>query len=279
MNGVASRSEGLAHPREPLLWLALAAALSPTLLDFVRHVAVEPWARPFLLVGTLGLAAAWSDPRRAGRRPLGFLLVAAGVALALVTVGGGMTRLGRPGLPLAIVGMALALGRPVLPIALLACWAVPPPKALLTALSPGLESALAWAAVGVTRSLGGTASFVKDDLLLNDASLLLDAPDGGLPLALALGGLAWWSVARHAGGTRECAAAALRLAPWGLVAQAVLLCFAMATLAAARTGAGARALLDHGAWAAIALALLVTARRAARTARALPLRTVAEARR
>lgn len=177
----AALAPGRASVREPLLWLALAAALSPTLLDFVEHAAQEPWARPFLLVGVLGLASAWRNPRRARPRPFGWLLVAAGVGFALLTVGGGMTRLGRPGLPLAIVGMALALGRPVLPIALLACWAVPPPKALLTALSPGLESALAWAAVGVTRSLGGTASFVKDDLLLNDASLLLDAPDGGLP--------------------------------------------------------------------------------------------------
>lgn len=279
MSEVASHPDGRASTREPLLWLALAAALSPTLLDFVQHTAQEPWARPFLLVAALGLAAAWRDPRRAPRRPFGFLLVAAGVGLALATVGGGMTRLGRPGLPLALVGMALALGRPVLPIALLACWAVPPPKALLVMLSPGLESLLARAAVGITRSLGGTASFVKEGLILNGASLQLDAPDGGLPLAFAIGGLAWWSVAHRAGGLRESGAAAVRLAPWGLAAQAGLLCLAIATLAAGGAGEGARAVLDHGGWAAVAVALLVTTRRTARTARAIPLGVVAEARR
>jgi len=262
---LAARPAGRANAREPLLWGALAVALSPALLDLLQHWTGEPWARPFLLVAALGLLAAWRDERHTPPRPLGYLLVAAGVALVLIAAGGGMTRLGRPGLPLAIVGMALVVGRPVLPIALLSCWAVPPPKALLAALPPGLETALGWAAIGVTRAFEGTASFGKEGLVLDGATLRLDAPDGGVPLALMLAGLGWWSRARLGGTVRDSLRAALRLAPWGLAAQALVLCLAFAMLAAGAAG-GARALLDHAAWAVLAFALLAGAKQVARSA-------------
>lgn len=242
------------------LWLALAVGLSPGLVDLGSHWAAEPWGRPFALVAVLALAAAVRDPRRAVPRPLGYALVALGLLAVLVAVGGGMARLGRPGIPVAILGLALALGRPVVPIALLAALVVPPPHALLDALAPGLETALAELAAAATRALGGTAALGKDGLELNGSLLRLEPADGGLPIAWVLAAVGWWSAIWRGGGAGDALRGALRTAPWALVAQPLALAGAFALTANGAPGA-ARTLLDLAAWPALALALAWGARR------------------
>ena len=98
--------------RELILWGALVVAFSASWVDLVRHWTEEPWARPSVLFLALFVVAAARDRGRQAPRRGGGLLVAAGLGLSLIAFGGSMDRLGRPGIPLGIIGMARALGRP-----------------------------------------------------------------------------------------------------------------------------------------------------------------------
>ena len=243
-------------PRELVLWGALAIALSLSWVDLARHWADEPWARPSALFLALGLAAAAREDTRSRPRGDGYLLLAAGLGMTVLAVGGGEARLGRPGLALAIFGMARALGRPSAGVALLALWVIPPPFALSTALSPGLERGLAELSIQAARTWGLDASLVDRMLEIAGMQLKLRATDGGLPLCVYLAGIGWWTAVWRGGNLRAAARAAIRLAPLGLVAQVVALVMAFALLAGGAPNA-ARAALDIWPWPVLALALLM----------------------
>jgi hypothetical protein len=240
--------------RELLLWGALGGAFSASWVDLVGHWMDEPWARPAVLFLALFVVAAARDRVRQAPRRGGGLLVAAGLGLSLIAFGGGLGRLGRPAIPLGIIGMARALGRPSLATSLLALWMVPPPFALSEALSPGLERGLAWLAAGAAEARGLPALLSLHTLEIAGATLQLRRTDGGVPLAIYLAGVGWWGAVRAGGGVREALRAAARIAPLGFVAQALVLCVAFALLAA-RDPNAARTVLDHGAWPVLALAL------------------------
>jgi hypothetical protein len=242
-------------PRELVLWSALAIALSASWLDLARQWLAEPWARPAALFLPLLVFAGARDPRGSRSLRVGTLLVAAGLGLALVAFGGSLPRLGRPGIALALVGMALALGRPALVTALLAVWMIPPPAALLRALAPGLEQGMAWVAVEAARALGVPGSLERSSVVLAGAALDLEPADGGLPLAFYLAGIGWWGAARARRGLLRAAVSALRLVPLGFAAQALGLGVAFGLLASAGAAA-ARAVLDGWAWPVLALALV-----------------------
>jgi hypothetical protein len=239
-----------------VFWAALAVALSASWAELATHWAAEAWARPSVLFVPLAIAAALREPPRRDPRPvLGGLLVAIGLAATLLAIGGGLSRSGRPGLPLACIGMALALGRPSLPVAMIAIWAIPPPYALAKALAPGLEHALAGLAAGLARSSGIPATLGPAALEMHGEALPLAPTDGGLPAVFYLAGIGWWNAARAGGDIGRAARAAIRMAPFGLVAQGLALALAFALLAA-RSPGPARTLLDASPWLAIAAALL-----------------------
>jgi len=241
--------------RERVLWGALAIALSASWFDLARHWWEEPWARPAALFLPLVVAAAARDRGRQEARWDGALLVAVGLGWSLVAMGGGLPRLGRPGVPLAMIGLARALGRPSLAVSLLALWVIPPPFALAKALLPGLEQGLAWIAVQLAEARGLPGLLTPRFVEIAGATLPLGPADGGLPLAVYLAGVGWWSAVRADGGVREAARAAARIAPLGFLAQALGLVLALALLFA-RAAPAARALLDLLAWPVLALALL-----------------------
>ena len=243
------------EPRELVLWSALGIAFSASWADLVRHWTSEPWTRPAALLLALFIAAAARDRRRREPRRWGYLLVAAGLGLSLIAFGGSLGRLGRPGIPLGIIGMARALRRPSLATSLLALWVIPPPSTLSEALSPGLERGLAWLAAGAAGALGLPAMLGPRALEIAGATLEIRRMDGGVPLAIYLAGVGWWGAVHAGGGVRDALRAAARIAPLGFVAQALLLGLAFALLAA-RDPNAARAVLDHGAWSVLALALV-----------------------
>src|SRR5690606_27207394 len=154
--------------------------------------------------------------------------VAAGLGLSLLAVGGGVARLGRLGIPLAVVGMARALGRPPLATALLALWMIPPPARVLTALAPGLEQAMAHAAAALAGALDVPARAAPYGLVLAGSTLELFAADGGIPLVVYCAGIGWWRAVRAGGGPRAALASAARYAPFGGLAQAAGLALAFA---------------------------------------------------
>lgn len=233
-----------------LLGVASFVALSPLLVDLARHLGAEPWARYAALFGPLLLWAAWSDPLRSPPRADGLLWLAAGVALAFVAVGGGMPRLGRPAIPLAVVGLARLLGRPSPARALLALWIVPVPT-VLTRAAPQLQIALGEL---VERWAGGLRLERAGDhvsLVAAQGALPLLPSDGGIPLAALLAGLAWYGAARRGGSLAQAAGQALRWAPWALPIQVLALALAVGLLQIGQPAA-ARAWLDHGVWALVA---------------------------
>lgn len=241
--------------REGILWSALAVALSASWIDLARHGLAEPWARPAaMFLPLFGLAARRSQ-RRAGAPRIGALLVAAGVGLSVLAVGGGLDRLGRLGIPLAIIGMASVLGRPLLATSLLALWMVPPPFPVIVALSPGLERVLAGVAAGVAGANGLPATATPHGIEIAGATLGLHAADGGLPLAVYFAGVGWWGAVRAGGDFRRALGAAARFALFGLLAQAAGLLLAFSLLGAGAGGA-ARNFLDLLPWPALGLALL-----------------------
>jgi len=240
--------------RELVLWAALGVAFSASWVDLVRHWTEEPWARPAVLFLVLFVVAGARDRVRQAPRRGGGLLVAAGLGLSLIAFGGSLGRLGRPGIPLGIIGMARALGRPSLATSLLALWVIPPPFTLCEALSPGLERGLAWLAAGAAGAWGLPAVWSPRALEIAGATLDIRRMDGGVSLVIYLAGVGWWSAVRAGGGVRDALRAAARMAPLGFVAQALLLCLAFA-LFAGRAPNAARTVLDHGAWPVLAVAL------------------------
>jgi hypothetical protein len=247
--------------RSLVLWLALGAALSPSLVDLARHWALEPWARYSALFVPLLVLAGWTDPRAGRPRADGYVLLGLGLVLSVATVGGGMPRLGRPGIVLAVLGLARVLGRPSPARALLAAFAIPVPYALSSALGPGLALLAAHATAAAAHAAGGAVELLRSDEAVRLAgahgSLTLGPADGGLPAIALLAGLGWYRAARRGAPVAAAAWTALRWAPLGLAAQALLLA-AAAGVFLAGVPAGARGILDHGLWAVAAVGLLAT---------------------
>lgn len=257
-----------------LLWIGLLVALSPSLVELAGHWLAEPWSRYSALFVPLWVACALGDPGPPRPHRDGYALVALGVALCLVAVGGDMGRFGRPGIALAAIGMARVIGAPSLPRALLAAWVVPVPSFLLGAV-PGVERVTAQGVAVGAHALGLEVAVrpVLDgvELVAPSGALLLDKEHGGLPIAALIAGLAWYAVVRRGGSLAEAAGSALCRAPWALVLQPLAIAAAGLLLAAGAPRA-ARAVLDPGLWLAVAsFALLrIHAPRAAAPAGALP---------
>lgn len=191
---------------------------------------------------------------------MGWLAVVCAVALSVATVAGGMVRLGRPAVPLAVAGLAAALGRPALPRAAIALWAIPIPDALTRAL-PGLH--LLPAALA---TLGGNPPPARALGAPDDTEGLVPS-DGGLPLAWLLAGFGWCAALGAGRGGRALVAGALRGALLALPVQALGLGLGLALLVAGGPGL-ARGWLDAGLPLAAALAGLVILDRRARRTRA-----------
>jgi hypothetical protein len=237
------------------LWIGLGIALSPSLAELGSHWLAEPWTRYSALFVPLWILAARTDPGQARPRRLGFALVALGVAISVVAVGGGVARFGRLGIVLAAVGLAVALGAPALPRALVALFIVPVPSAVASAL-PGLEvgsaRAAAWLAQAAGIEAGVRATPGAIELVGSSGSLALAPEHGGLPLAALIGGLGWYGAVRRGASTRSALGACARTAPWAVLVQPIGLACA-AGLLFSGAPASARTVVDSGIWITTAL--------------------------
>jgi hypothetical protein len=256
-SGSRSRSE----PRRNVLAVAaLVAAVSPTLVELARQLVAEPATRYALLFPMLLVRAARHEKEATPSRA-GYALLAAGLALELLGFGGGMPKLARPGLPLAVIGLCLALGLASWRTSLLALWIVPVPYAVCSLVSPGLE--LLWydGAVGLVNAVTGAGLAIAPsrdflfDVVAGAGTLAVRSWEGGLPLAALLAGLGWYA-GRLQGAT---AGRGLRKAGLagvvGLLLQAPIVAVSVALLAAGEVGA-AGAVRDHAFWLVAAGGLL-----------------------
>jgi hypothetical protein len=258
------------RPSAAVFWIALAAALSPMLADLVRHWLAIPWSRYSVVFPFLLAARIRSEPSRPAPAADGWIWVAAALALELAAVAGGVTRLGRVALPLAVWGGCRLLGWTGPATAALAVFTVPIPHGLNELASPALETGLARAAALAGRLFGAAPQLLDPpELRVGGEALALLPADGGLSIAALLAGLGW-----HAGlvlreGAAACARRALAWAALGIPLQAAAV--TGAALVAAVSGApAARALLSHGVWPAVALAGLARTRALARAPRVAP---------
>lgn len=225
------------------LWLALGFALSPALVELLRHWANEPWARGSATFVPLFAAAALAD--RSWRRPRrgGWLLVASALLLVLAIFAGGFARVGRLGIPLAVLGMARALGHPSLAIAAITCFVIPIPFGLTTIFSPGLESAAAHVAHAVAQVCGADWAVSGSTVATAGGSLALAGPDMGLPLAQLLAGLGFCAAVAARDSLSRGLLRMVRWALWAVPAQGLALFGGVVCLALAGADL-ARAFLD-----------------------------------
>jgi len=258
------------RPGAATFWIALAAALSPVLVDLARHWSSTPWSRYSLVFPILFVARIRSEPSRPSPARDGWAWIAAALALELVAVAGGVTKLGRAALPLAVWGGCRLYGLTGPATVVLVAFAVPVPHGLNELASPALETGLAHGAARVARLLGAAPQVLDPpQLVVGREALALTPADGGLPVVALLAGLGW-----HAGlvlreGAVACARRALSWAALGIPLQAVALTGAVA-LTAVSGASAARALLTHAVWPAVAIAGLARARALARARRIAP---------
>jgi hypothetical protein len=236
----------------------LAVALSPVLRDIAGHVIAHPWAGYSVVFLVLFVLASGHPSRGQEPKGDGYLLLAAGLLMELIGIGGGIDRLARPALPLGILGLSRLLGRPPIPAALLVLGIVPVPTFALAPAAAVVNPAMARLAAMVSGALGFSLHVHGATLAAPSGVLTLGEGDSGLTLAILLAGIGWYAGLRRAWAKapapepksllRQCARAALRWVPWaipiqaaGIVVAGILLALGSLTLS--------RVLLQCGVWA------------------------------
>ena len=259
-----AEQSSLEHRGHTVLWIALAAALSPLLVDLAAHEAGNVWARGAAIFPLLLAYCAWRDTSPPLPSRDGLVLLVLGVAVAFVGVGGGMPRVGRPGIALSVIGLARMTGRPSLRCALLALWVIPFPTQIIEALAPGLDAVVANLSAHVATALGVAAHVDASHvvalwLVVPAGRLELFPGDGGVALAWTFAGLGWFVAVRSEATLTEAARIALRWMVAALPLQAAALALACAMALLGRPGLG-RALLDHFLLVATLLGLALALR-------------------
>ena len=249
-----------------ILWVALAVALSPALTELIRHWVREPWARESAVFVPLAIASAVADPSWSRPHGAGWLLVAAGIALALFGSAGGLAAIGRLAIPLAVIGMALATGHPAARIALIALFVVPVPFSIVSVISLAGERVVVQLAVQAARLLG--ADWVAGGGTIGTAAgeLRLRAPDLGLPLAHLLAGMGYCTGIASGASALRSGSRGLLWAAWALPAQVLALVVSSGMLAVAGANA-ARAFLDVAPACAVTMIAIARLERVAHASR------------
>ena len=213
---------------EPLLWLLLMTGLSPVWLDWARHLLAEPAARYAAVFLPISVLLFWRDDERGQRRAWGLWVVACALLVCMLSVGGGVTRVGRLCLPVAVMGMAAWRGRPRVGLALGSLWWVPVPSALVKASGKLLA-------------------------VLPTGALELESMDAGLPLAALLSGLAFHAALWRHDSVRRALGRAVAAGCIALLIQVVAVALAIGAASLLPTS-GLRVALDLlPVWVVLAL--------------------------
>jgi len=242
-----------------LLWLALLVAMSPTLVDLGRHHLVSPWAHYSLLFPFLLGALAREEQLARPQPGLGYALTFSGLFLTILPslAGTELIRFARPGIPIAVIGMAYLLGRPSLPVSLLALWMIPIPSALLKLAAPFLSTTFLTLASFPLKLIAPNAAVVDSSYQTAAGTLTLSVGQNGLGLLALLTGLGWFTGLRALQKQQKPAdlpSLVFRMLAWGV--WAIPLQLGALLIACSLTLAGSTALcgawLDHGLWISVA---------------------------
>jgi len=250
-DGPETSSPGLRPWRWRILfWAGLVFAFGPSLRDAGELFVAQPWSRATLVFPVLAYAAARAEaPSRPSR--YGWALVAVGIAIQMVAIGGGLVRVGRVGFVLAAMGLCRGAGWCSPPVALLLAFLLPIPHAVQQLGSPWLEAGLARLAASCAGALGLAVVHGRPGLESGASTLPLAEHDGGVGLAVSFLGLAWFAWLRAPGRDRG---RLVRLAFVALLAAGgfQLASLTVAAIVLARGGEEpvetARAILDRTPW-------------------------------
>ena len=236
-------SPGAPTSIEACAWLLLPIVFWPTLSDLAGHMRQEGWAAYSIVFAGLCLReVAVAERRQLDLR--GVALVAAAVLGQVGASLGGRPSLARPALALAVVGVGRAFrsSRGTWPLAFLA---IPVPVSALRPPLAILDAVLG--ALGMHRAIAGGAA-QRGVIELDRIGLTLRPEDTGGPVALLVGGLAWYVAQRRDAGPGAQLAAFARGAGMGLLMQAAALALALGLARTGRADAG-QVVLASGAWA------------------------------
>ncbi|MDJ0788378.1 MAG: hypothetical protein QNK05_16345 [Myxococcota bacterium] len=249
---VPSSAWGTHREREGLIWLFLALAASPVLLDTASHLLVRPWAAYCLVFWVLFVREVLRTPAGYAPRASGWLLVAVAMSIELLLVRADWARWARPAVALAMAGAAIGIGHPRGWKIGLAFWTVPMPTLAASLASPQLERLYLKAAELLATPLGHTFLVTQPKtgitrLEVAAGSMDFVAADGGLYVATLLAGLGFYTALREG---LEPSAVLRRMATfvvWALPLQIVAVGIAVAVLIAGWPEA-ARLGLSVGPW-------------------------------
>jgi len=245
------RSQALA------LWAGLLVAFSPVLLDLVRHMAENPWARYAALFPFLFARCALSEAERPPERRDGYLWIGLGMGLELFGILAAAMRIGRVGLALAAIGLCRRFAFASWPSLLLLVLAVPLPNAFLHWISPGAENALLSVASGGLDAFGLGIEFAGTRAFYGTQELVLERFDSGAALVPLLAGLSWYHSLVLGTPARTAAMRAAAAALLAIPVQIVAISLALLTLPLG-AGAAGRLALTHLPWMAVAAVSLAT---------------------
>lgn len=186
----ATESETAREKYGQFVLLALAAlfALSPILLDWALHLADTPSARYAALFPVLYWLGVRHEPRERGRKD-GYLLLALGVVIVILTVGGGFTRWGRIAVPITLIAMIRLSGLGSTRGALTMLWFVPLPHFVNTLVWPDLVLFYSNAVPDLKLSLEATRVVIQS----GEGALRLSQGDAGLALMASLSGVSYFA--------------------------------------------------------------------------------------
>jgi len=238
------------------LWVGLLVAFSPTLLDLVRHLAENPWARYAALFPLLFARCALREPRRPTGHRDGSLWVVLGMAMELFGILAGATRIGRVGLALAAIGLCRRFAFASWPSLVLLALAVPLPSVVLDWISPGTENGLLHVASGGLGALGLGIEFEGTRAFCGTQELALERFDSGGTLVPLLAGLSWYHSLMLGIPTKTALARAAAAALLAIPVQIVAIALALLTLPMGAAASG-RLALTHAPWMALAAVSLV----------------------
>jgi len=174
------------------LWIALAVATSPVLLDLADHVAAHSWAWYVVVFPPL---FALSITRVEVTRPRPVLAIAClfvGLAVELVAIASGQLRSGRIAVLLCVLGMLWLEGRMRWRPTVLLVLCIPIPSFVLERLGESLLFLVAQPLAGTIRWTGSPALARAGHIDLPGESLLLVGSDLGWQTGLLAFGITWF---------------------------------------------------------------------------------------
>jgi hypothetical protein len=171
--------------------------------------------------------------------------------------GAELIRFARPGVPIAVIGLALLLGRPSLPVSLLALWMIPLPSVLLKWAALFLNTSFLTLASFPLKLIAPNANVVDSSYQTAAGTLTLSVGQEGLSLLALLTGLGWFAGVRELQKQQkpiDFPSLGLRMLVWGAwvipIQLGALFIACSLTLGGSTTLCGAW--LNHGLWIGVA---------------------------